>query len=181
MPKKRILPFIILGIVSNRNNVTGNEITTEFNTEIGDFWKASHSQIYPELRRMVSDQWISVTTNEQNAKEKYYSITQQGKQVFNDWLNQPVQNLPVQQDIFSLKLFFIKDPHDQRIAKLIDQQLRLLNENYKYLQGRMRLLFDKQENIQSQYGHYLILARAVSRTAGQIEWLKQIQNQRGEK
>lgn len=177
MPKKRILPFIILGIVSNRNNVTGNEITTEFNTEIGDFWKASHSQIYPELRRMVNDQWINVTTNEQNAKEKYYSITQQGKQVFNNWLNQPVQSLPVQQDIFSLKLFFIKDPHDPRIAKLIDQQLMLLNDNYKYLKGRMQLLFDKRENIQSQYGHYLILARAVSRTAGQINWLKQIQKQ----
>lgn len=40
MPKKRILPFIILGIINNRPYITGREITAEFETEIGDFWRA---------------------------------------------------------------------------------------------------------------------------------------------
>ena len=37
MPKRRVLPFIILGIIESHPNLTGKEITQEFTTEIGDF------------------------------------------------------------------------------------------------------------------------------------------------
>ena len=103
MPKERILPFIILGIIDNHPKITGREITNEFNTEIGDFWKASHSQIYPELKRMLTDNWIKVTMNPDNAKEKFYDLTSEGKEVLNHWLTQAVTKLPIHQDLFSLK------------------------------------------------------------------------------
>ena len=63
MPKRRVLPFIILGIIESHPNLTGKEITQEFTTEIGDFWKASHSQIYPELKRMLADGWIQMNVD----------------------------------------------------------------------------------------------------------------------
>ena len=50
MPKKRILPYIILGILDQNPGSTGKFITNQFKNEIGEFWKASHSQIYPELK-----------------------------------------------------------------------------------------------------------------------------------
>ena len=49
MPKKRVLPYIILGILKQNPGFTGKEITYQFKNEIGEFWKASHSQVYPEL------------------------------------------------------------------------------------------------------------------------------------
>ena len=58
MPKKRILPYIILGILDQNPGSTGKFITNQFKNEIGEFWKASHSQIYPELKKMVEDDWI---------------------------------------------------------------------------------------------------------------------------
>ena len=73
MPKKRILPFINLGIINNR---------------------ASHSQIYPELKRMVNDGWIAASTSQENAKERYYQITSEGQEVLNHWLDQLVTDLP---------------------------------------------------------------------------------------
>ena len=45
MPKKRILPYIILGILDQNPGSTGKFITNQFKNEIGEFWKASHSQI----------------------------------------------------------------------------------------------------------------------------------------
>lgn len=176
MPKRRILPFIILGIISNHPRITGKGITTEFQTEVGDFWKASHSQIYPELKRMTEDQWIIETTSPKNAKEKYYQISNDGQEVFNSWLSEPVTSLPVHQDLFSLKLFFINDPNDSRIPVLIEQQLSLLEKDQQYLKKRMQLLFSDQSMIKKQYGHYLILARAISRTKGQINWLEGLQS-----
>ncbi len=173
MPKKRVLPFIILGITNSEPRITGREITAEFSTEIGDFWRASHSQIYPELKRMVDDKWITVSTSQENAKEKYYEITSAGKTVLDEWLNQLVTELPVHEDLFSLKLFFIKDMNDQRIPELINRQLELLNKELKYLTQREREVFPNQLTIKNHYGHYLILTRAISRTKGQIEWLNE--------
>lgn len=174
MPKRRILPFIILGIVSNHPKITGREITAEFSTEIGDFWKASHSQIYPELRRMVTDQWLTATTSSQNAKEKYYLITTTGQGVLDEWLGQAVDELPIHQDLFSLKLFFINDLADPRIHQLIDKQTALLHQSLSHLQKRQRKIFPDDNAVARHYGHYLILARAISRTAGQLAWLKTV-------
>ena len=71
MPKKRILPYIILGILDQNPGSTGKFITNQFKNEIGEFWKASHSQIYPELKKMVEDDWIKQTSDSNNEKEKY--------------------------------------------------------------------------------------------------------------
>lgn len=174
MPKKRILPFIILGIINNRPHITGQEITAEFETEIGDFWRASHSQIYPELKRMVNDGWIVASTSQENAKERYYQITSAGQAVLNHWLDQLVTDLPVHEDLFSLKLFFIKDKNDPRIPQLITRQLLLLEKELKYLQQRLKQAFPNENTVKANYGHYLILTRAISRTKGQIGWLKEI-------
>ncbi|GBG04345.1 PadR family transcriptional regulator [Lactobacillus rodentium] len=173
MPKERILPFIILGIIDNHPKITGREITNEFNTEIGDFWKASHSQIYPELKRMLTDHWIKVTMNPDNAKEKFYDLTSEGKEVLNHWLTQAVTKLPIHQDLFSLKLFFIKKANDPRIKDLLVQQIKLLKDDLEHLLERKKLIFAEQAAIDHHYGHYLILTRAISRTEGQINWLKE--------
>lgn len=173
MPKRRILPFIILGIVSNHPEITGRQITDEFSTEIGDFWKASHSQIYPELRRMVDDQWLSAITSPQNAKEKYYRITASGQQVLDEWLKEAVDELPIHQDLFSLKLFFINDPTDPRIRQLVAEQTALLKKSLAHLKKRQETIFPDEQAIRRHYGHYLILTRAISRTRGQLAWLKQ--------
>lgn len=56
MPKDRILPHIILGIVATCNRrVTGTEITDFVQRNLGEFWQVAHSQVYPELKRMTQD------------------------------------------------------------------------------------------------------------------------------
>lgn len=47
MSNPRILPFVILGILSQNDHITADDILDEFNNEIGEFWKSSHSQLYP--------------------------------------------------------------------------------------------------------------------------------------
>lgn len=164
-----------MGIINNRPYITGREITAEFETEIGDFWRASHSQIYPELKRMVNDGWITASTSQENAKERYYQITSEGQEVLNNWLDQLVTDLPIHEDLFSLKLFFIKDKNDKRIPQMINRQLLLLEKELKYLQQRLKQVFPNKTAIKTNYGHYLILTRAISRTKGQIVWLKEIE------
>ncbi|MDE7050007.1 MULTISPECIES: PadR family transcriptional regulator [Lactobacillus] len=174
MPKKRILPYIILGILGQNPNSTGKFITNQFKNEIGEFWKASHSQIYPELKKMVEDNWIKQVSDSNNEKEKYYHLTKQGEEKLHDWIDIPITELPVMEDLFSLKLFFIQDPNDPRISVLVKEQLGLLENQLKHLKDRENSLFSSREQRERNYGHYLILERAISRLDNQIKWLKTI-------
>ncbi|MGQ5709674.1 PadR family transcriptional regulator [Lactobacillus sp. PSON] len=172
MPKKRILPYIIMGILKQNPNSTGKFVTTQFTDEIGEFWKASHSQIYPELKKMLADNWIQTLPSKSNSKEIHYSLTELGKQKLDEWIKQPLTELPINHDLFSLKLFFINDKSDPRIEKLITEEKALLNKQLAHLKIRKKLLFEN--NYQNNYGHYLILTRAISRIDGQLKWLEQL-------
>ncbi len=174
MPKKRILPYIIMGILKQNPNSTGKELTNQFNEEIGEFWKAAHSQIYPEFKKMLADDWITGTQKENNEKEINYSLTKKGALQLENWIKQPITELAVSHDLFSLKLFFINDQNDPRIAELINEEKALIKTQLQHLYARKKLLFSNQKDIETNYGHYLILTRAISRNEGQLEWLNSL-------
>lgn len=46
------LKYAILGLL-NRNEMTGYELSKEFETTLFEFWNAKHSQIYPELKSLT--------------------------------------------------------------------------------------------------------------------------------
>ena len=71
MPKKRTLPYIILGLLAQNKEMNGRQITNQFQNEIGEFWKAAHSQIYPELKKMTAEGLIVKSTKADNDKEIY--------------------------------------------------------------------------------------------------------------
>lgn len=126
MPQKRILPYIILGLLQERP-LTGKEITAQFQNEIGEFWKASHSQIYPELMRMQHDNWLKITENNSDGRKKHYQITVTGEQVLSNWIKEPVTELPLNRDLFSLKLFFVTKSDSKVIEKLFNDQIALIS------------------------------------------------------
>lgn len=172
MPKERLLPYIILGIVKHTSPITGQAITKQFDNEIGEFWKASHSQIYPELKRMTADNWLYQTTSDENAKEKYYHITDRGNKILEQWLQAPVKDIPMQKDLFSLKMFFIHAQNNPRILSLLKEEKELLSEQLVHLKTRQLLLFPSKDNINQAFGHYLILNRAISRVDSQLTWIE---------
>lgn len=51
MTKENILQYILLGLLA-KQDLTGYDIKKLFEQEVGDFWFARHSQVYPELRKM---------------------------------------------------------------------------------------------------------------------------------
>ncbi|SON64502.1 transcriptional regulator of PadC (fragment) [Latilactobacillus sakei] len=49
MAQKNILQYLLLGLL-NQAPKTGYDLKRVFENEIGEFWQAKHSQIYPELK-----------------------------------------------------------------------------------------------------------------------------------
>lgn len=173
MPKKRTLPYIILGLLAQNREMNGRQITNQFQNEIGEFWKAAHSQIYPELKKMTAEGLIVKSTKADNDKEIYYSITAAGQAMLMQWIKEPLTDLPVSQDMFSLKMFFIDDKADYELKRLIEEEISLLETQLKHLQEREKLLFGGQEP-KKAFGHFLILQRAIARLQSQLDWLKSL-------
>lgn len=64
---KRTLKYAILGLV-HKEEMSGYDITSQFKQEIGQFWSAKHSQIYPELKRLTEEGLIEYRTSITGAK-----------------------------------------------------------------------------------------------------------------
>lgn len=166
MPKKRILPYVLLGLINNKGSLSGYQISQEFKHEVGDFWHASHSQIYPELARMKEDGWL---IDHDEDKSTFYNVTEMGHQVLRDWMQEPLTD---NEEIFSLKLYFIKEQSDPLLEDLLKQELKIKQTKLEYLQGRLKEVFSDKKTIQENFGHYLILTRAIERESNHIQWIE---------
>jgi Predicted transcriptional regulators len=171
MPKKRILPYVLLGLINNQGSMSGYQISQEFKTEIGDFWHASHSQIYPELQRMKDDNCLDVKEDTDDKKSTFYILTSTGDEQLRNWMEEPLK--ADNEEIFSLKLFFVRKKDDRLLKTLLSRQLELNNQKYQHLQDRLKEVFYNDDQINNNYGHYLILTRAIEREKNHINWLNQ--------
>ena len=77
------LKYAILGLL-NRNEMTGYELSKEFETTLFEFWNAKHSQIYPELKSLNAEGLIQyrVEITGNVLEKKVYTITDEGRRDF---------------------------------------------------------------------------------------------------
>lgn len=84
------LRYAILGLLV-RESLTGYDLTKKFDTTIGFFWSAKHSQIYPELANLTQEGLVTFELVTQTSKpnKKVYTITEAGREALKDWMNTP--------------------------------------------------------------------------------------------
>jgi DNA-binding PadR family transcriptional regulator len=84
------LRFAILGLLA-RESLTGYDLTKRFDTTIGFFWSAKHSQIYPELASLTEEGLVTFELITQTSKpnKKVYTITDDGREALRHWVASP--------------------------------------------------------------------------------------------
>lgn len=173
MAQKNILQYIILGLINERP-LTGYELTKSFDNDIGEFWNAKHSQIYPQLKTLEDADALTHTEEISGEKlaRKRYSITPNGQRLLRDWIATPTGNATNGKDEFVLKLYFIHDRHDSRLRPMLTEQLQLHQEKLTHLQHQLAHKFPAGTD-DANFGHFLILSHAVSRETEYFDWLTQ--------
>lgn len=173
----RILKYAILGLV-DKGNLSGYDITNCFQEEIGHFWSATHSQIYPELRKLTQEGFIEFETLIQGVKleKKMYSITTIGRQELHQWLVQSMLIPQTLKDAFMLKAYFFSSMNLDEAQQQFSDQLKKRREKLAYLNERMNVLENNKDFDSSpkshHFGNYLVLTRAIEREQGYILWLE---------
>jgi DNA-binding PadR family transcriptional regulator len=72
-------------------SASGYDLARRFDASIGNFWSASHQQIYKVLARMESDKLVAadLVAQEGRPDKKVYAITGEGRDELSRWLARP--------------------------------------------------------------------------------------------
>jgi len=128
-----MLKYALLGCL-NYQPMSGYDLKQFTDRSTSNFWHAELSQIYVTLKALEKERLISsaAVAQEGRPERRVYTITENGKQVLNEWLGQPFTEIDLYKDTLLLKLFFsgslekeniLSQLHIQRSLhqKLVDQ------------------------------------------------------------
>ena len=171
----RNLKYAILGLV-NREPMTGYDIKKAFDSRgLTNFWHAEHSQIYPEMKKLLAEGLVEYETviRGEKLETKLYEITEAGRKDFHDWLRDDVEIERTYKDVFRLRTFFNESMNKEEYLTLLRSQLRQHTETRDMLKHFIDLDFQKLPHFNTkQMGDYLVLDGAVRREKTYVEWLE---------
>jgi DNA-binding PadR family transcriptional regulator len=87
--------------------MSGYDLGQNIRASVGHIWNESYGQIYPNLKKLAADGFVTSKTEKQKGKpdRHIYSITEKGRERLIKWLAvQPQPEVP--RNEFLLKLFF---------------------------------------------------------------------------
>src|SRR5579864_5875653 len=93
---------VILTVLA-RGEMTGYEITKDFEAVYVHFWRASHQQVYRELARLNKDGRVTVKLVAQRSRpdKKVYAITKRGLEELRRWILEPTEPPRPQYDLLA--------------------------------------------------------------------------------
>ena len=91
---------VILTVLA-RGEMTGYEITKDFEAVYVHFWRASHQQVYRELARLSKEGQVTVKVVAQQSRpdKKVYAITKRGLEELKRWIVGPTEPPRAQYDL----------------------------------------------------------------------------------
>jgi PadR family transcriptional regulator, regulatory protein AphA len=154
---------------------TGYEITKRFERGLGNFWQASHQQIYQELKRMAGAKLVSVKTVAQETRptKKVHKITAAGVRELERWLKLPTKDKPLR-NAFLVKLFAAHLVDRAHIIAELEAQLtehRATLAHYRELETRY---FPAPEKLDFKMRcRYLTLRLGIASERADIKWCRE--------
>lgn len=169
------LQYAILGLLS-RKDMTGYDMSKEFETTLSGFWNAKHSQIYPELKTLTEQNLIEYHLEISGTvlEKKVYSITAAGREQLTQWENNFNKLKPIAKDEFRLQLFFSDCVSPEHRIELLKNRLAQHEERLQQLRERkpefQNLTAPPQE--EEEFNDYLVYLGGIMREEEKCDWLK---------
>jgi DNA-binding PadR family transcriptional regulator len=160
------LRYALLGSLADQPR-TGYALVKHFEQSLAYAWPASHSQIYPELARLVDERLIEQTSSGAR-NSKTYAVTQSGLDEIRRWLRETEPDRRIRSDA-ALRGFFLwlLDP-----AEAEDQ----LENEHAYWQGVLeeysRIREEPTGNNKKARTFRIALEGGIRVVEARLEWLQ---------
>lgn len=156
---------------------TGYELAKYFDSTMGFFWRASHQQIYQELRKMADKGWLSARTVEQLGKPNkvLYSLTAVGKTALEEWILATAKLQPAKDD-FMIKLYNVGHCDITPILAELNNRRKFAEEQLDLYQRIRKKQFSHPRKLpDTQKGVYLALKVGIGHMESFLQWSEEAQ------
>ena len=166
---------VILTVLA-RGEMTGYQITKDFEAVYVHFWRASHQQVYRELARLNKDGQVTVKVVAQESRpdKKVYAITKRGLEELKRWIAEPTEPPRAQYDL----LVKLLGSHvvDRRIFQRELGRIRTRANEWMSELRVMRRECLRTRNEWSEHDKilYLTLRRGLILGQAQSKWLAEV-------
>ena len=151
---------------------TGYELARRFDRSIGQFWTASHQQVYKVLGRMEADGWVSVThvVQEGRPDKKVYDVTPAGRAELGTWLALPADPESTRSDL-AVKIRGASFGDPAAVAAEVRRHRALHAERLEYYLDNEKREFPDPSALDGQRLHqWLVLRGGITLARGLVEW-----------
>lgn len=169
------LEHAILVSLAERS-ATGYELARRFDASIGNFWKASHQQIYKVLGRMDADDLVTsqVVAQDGRPDKKVYAITDAGRAELARFTTEPSTMEPLR-SAFAVKLRALQ--HGDRDAILADVHRKRAQhaEKLAYYEASAERFYPDPDALEAaDVGPWLVLRGGMLGEQTAISWCDEI-------
>lgn len=168
----RTLKYAILGLL-NKKAMTGYDIAKEFKYELFKFWHARHSQIYPELKRLAEEGFVTydIKISGDILEKKLYSITEKGQKELLIWLHKDENISQTPKDVFRLRMYFSNNLDLESRIHLLENQKVQHKEKLDILKKTAEQYSEIPDHNTDRFGDFIVLEGAIMRQESVIKWL----------
>lgn len=155
--------YVVLGMIATGRR-SGYAISRTAKEATRHFWATSDGQIYPQLKKLSDDGYITGERESQGGRERIvYSLTDKGQQALDEWLNSGARPQFEFRDEGVLRLFFAEALSVEQLR----DQIALMTERHR---RAFETLSDLQPKAGDQACALLTLRFGLELQQFAIEW-----------
>jgi DNA-binding PadR family transcriptional regulator len=126
--------YVVLGMIATGRR-SGYAMSRTAKEATRHFWAMSDGQIYPQLKSLADDGYISGQREAQGGRERVvYSLTPSGREALDDWLNSGERAHYELRDEGLLRLFFAEELSVDQLRAQIEAMRRRHHRAIEHLE-----------------------------------------------
>ena len=161
------LRHILLGLLSG-TPMSGYELTKTFESSLAFVWSAQHSQIYPELKRLLANGLIE-QVGEGPRGRKSYAITRKGSEELHRWLVEVEPDRAIR-DQSAARIFFLWQLKPAQAVTLLEKEKAVQIQDLERFEEILHDIKNKESD--PPWG-VLPVRLGIMATEARLEWIEQ--------
>ncbi len=154
------------------DDLSGLELSRDFEVSRGFFWNATHQQIYQELRKLSEKGWLNKREVNQSGKPNkiVYGLTLAGRKALSEWVMGPTKTQTAKDELL-VKLYNLDAGNAGHLANEIHQRREeMMQRLYLYEKIRLRHYAEPETLPTRRKGVYLALSMGIHQGEQFLSW-----------
>jgi len=171
--------YAILGLLHSQP-MHGYELFQQFrNSTLEEIVHLEMSQMYAFLKKLERLQYIEAELELQGPRppRKIFHLTTSGRNIFFQWLSEPVVRPREIRILFLIKLYFVQQFRPKETGQLIDQQIIACRNFLNHLEAQHSLPLETGDEA---FFDHVVLRGRIYQTRSLLDWLQELQHELAE-